>query len=171
MKLAHPIDGDGLICAVTFLPEKDASGQRKVHFRSRFVRTRHHVEEAHARKLLYRGQMGTQTHSWVVDSWHTLRDTLVGGGRFTPLSYRNPSNTNVVYWGGKVLSLYETGLPYELDPRTLDTLGPDDLAGALTLGTMAAHFRVDARKDTLTVVSLRPGLRHGSALAIVEFDR
>ena len=168
-KLKHHIDGDGLICALTFLPDKDGSGKKKVHFRSRFVRSQHHIEEEHERRFLYRGQMGTQMHSWVVDSWNTLKDTIAG--RITPLNYRNPSNTNVVYWGGKVLSLYETGLPYAMDPRTLHTLGPDNLGGALKLGAMAAHFRYDSVKDTLTVISLRPGLRNGSALAIVEFDR
>jgi hypothetical protein len=91
-------------------------------------------------------QLKRQTHSWVVDSWNTLKDTIAG--RITPLNYRNPSNTNVVYWGGKVLSLYETGLPYALDPRTLHTLGPDNLGGALKLGAMAAHFRYDSVKDS-----------------------
>jgi carotenoid cleavage dioxygenase-like enzyme len=64
---------------------------------------------------------------------------------------RNPSNTNVFYWEGaitpsrccacslhssihcyhtcshrvgKLLSCYETSLPYSLDPFTLQTLGP-----------------------------------------------
>ena len=92
-------------------------------------------------------------------------------GTLTPLSYRNPSNTNVFYWGGKVLSLYETGLPYAMDPRTLMTLGADDLGGALTHGTMSAHFRYDAVRDRLVVISLKPGLRKGSTLAICEFDR
>lgn len=50
--LKHPIDGDGYVCAVTFL-----DGQ--VHFRSRFVRSAHREHEERERKLLYRGQMGT----------------------------------------------------------------------------------------------------------------
>ncbi len=70
-----------------------------------------------------------------------------------------------------MLSCYETGLPYTLDPRTLVTLGIDDLGGALTHGTMSAHFRVDSERDRLVVISLRPGLRKGSVLSICEFDR
>lgn len=75
------------------------------------------------------------------------------------------------YWGGKLLSLYETGLPYCLDPSNLATLGPDTLGDTLTTGTMAAHFRVDVRQDRLCVIALRPGLRKGSALMIAEYDR
>jgi len=168
-RLKHPIDGDGIIAAITFLPVTDARGKKKIHFRERFVRSEHHVKEKEARKFLFRGQMGTQATSWLRDSLTTARDLLTGS--LTPLQYRNPSNTNVFYWGGKLLSCYETGLPHVLDPRTLETLGLDDLGGALTHGTMAAHFRYDSRRDVLVVISLRPGLRKGSALSIMEFDK
>lgn len=76
-----------------------------------------------------------------------------------------------MYWGGKLLSMYETGLPYTLDPRTLMTLGEENLGGALSHGSMGAHFRYDSQRDRLVVISLRPGLRRGSALSICEFDR
>ena len=46
-----------------------------------------------------------------------------------------------------MISCYETGLPYCLDPHTLNTLGPDDLGGQLKLKTLAAHFRLDMEKD------------------------
>lgn len=46
----------------------------------------------------------------------------------------------------QLLTVYETGLPHSLDPNTLQTLGPDDLGGALTLGLMAAHFRMDIER-------------------------
>lgn len=38
----------------------------------------------------------------------------------------------MVYWGGKLLALWEAGLPHELDPDTLETRGMTDLGGALT---------------------------------------
>ncbi len=43
--------------------------------------------------------------------------------------------------------MYETGLPYCMDPHTLDTLGADTFNGALTLNSFAAHFRIDAQQE------------------------
>ena len=51
-----------------------------------------------------------------------------------------------------MISCYETGLPYCLDPHTLNTLGPDDLGGQLKLKTLAAHFRLDMEKDVCVCV-------------------
>ncbi len=102
----HPIDGDGMICALSFLPGG------LIHFRSRFVRSQHRQEEEQQRKFLYRGQMGTHKNnqiSWATPpiTWwfylmRTAKDVIFGTQ--TPLMYRNPSNTNVYYWGGKVVS-------------------------------------------------------------------
>ena len=83
----------------------------------------------------------------------------------------SPPRAQVLYWGGKLLSLYETGLPYSLDPRTLSTLGEDNLGGVLSQGSMGAHFRYDSQRDRLVVISLRPGLRRGSSLSVCELDR
>ena len=67
-RLSHPIDGDGVVCAISFL-------QKKVHFRSRFVRTEHHCKEKEARKFLYRGQMGTQSTSRLQDTITTIKES------------------------------------------------------------------------------------------------
>lgn len=40
--------------------------------------------------------------------------------------------------------MYESGLPYMLDPHTLNTLGPENFNGALRLNQFAAHFRIDS---------------------------
>lgn len=45
----------------------------------------------------------------------------------------------------QVVSVYETSLPYSLDPHTLETLGMETFNGALTLKAFAAHFRLDMR--------------------------
>ena len=50
----------------------------------------------------------------------------------------------------QVLSCYETGLPYCLDPSTLNTLGEDDLGGHIKLKALAAHFRLDMMKKVST---------------------
>ena len=87
------IDGDGMVVALTFV-------NGRVHLRSRFVATKERLEEQEQRKFLFRGQMGTHPNSALKDTailiknWMTLR--------WPRLQYRNPSNTNVFHWGGKV---------------------------------------------------------------------
>ena len=34
-------------------------------------------------------------------------------------------------------------MPHCLDPHTLETLGPENLNGHLSLGSFAAHYRID----------------------------
>lgn len=47
---------------------------------------------------------------------------------------KNSSNTGVVLWGGRLLTMFEASQPYGLDPRTLRTLGLELLGGALSAG-------------------------------------
>lgn len=42
------------------------------------------------------------------------------------MRFKNPSNTRPLVWGGRLFSCYETGLPYELDPSSLATMGEFD---------------------------------------------
>jgi hypothetical protein len=50
------------------------------------------------------------------------------------LHVKNTSNTNVVCWGGRLLTLFEAGQPYRLDPHTLETRGLETLGGRLAPG-------------------------------------
>lgn len=54
----------------------------------------------------------------------------------------------------QVISCYENGLPYSLDPYTLNTLGPDDLGGRIKLGCCGAHFRLDTKKNVSVHVTV-----------------
>ena len=85
------IDGDGMVCAVTF-----QNGQ--VHFQSKFVNSKHHQEEKAKQKFLYHGQMGTKPVSSKLGS-------VMAALKRSPINFRNPSNTNSFYWGGKVLQI------------------------------------------------------------------
>ncbi len=63
---------------------------------------------------------------------------------------RTVSNTAPLVYGGKLFSLKEDGLPYELDPTTLDTTRPRGTAnGAWKSETFSAHpeARPDERRD------------------------
>jgi all-trans-8'-apo-beta-carotenal 15,15'-oxygenase len=120
----HPFDGDGMVCAIAF---RDG----RAHFRNRFVRTEGYLAEQQAQKLLYRGVFGTQKPGgWLANAFD--------------LKLKNIANTQVIYWGGKLLALWEAAAPHRLDPKTLETLGLDDLDGVLQPGEpFAAHPRID----------------------------
>lgn len=151
----HPFDGDGMISAVSF-----ANG--KAHFRNRYVRTQAFLEEQAAGKILYRGVFGTQKPGgWL--------------GNAFDLRVKNIANTNVIYWGDKLLALWEAAEPHRLDPRTLETLGLDHLDGVLQKGdAFAAHPRIDpscsqdAGSPCLVNFSIKPGL--STAITIYELD-
>lgn len=94
----------------------------------------------------------------------------------------------------QVLTCYETGLPHNLDPVTLETIGLDTLNdvrwGAavrlpppahvlilprrrqtLEVKTFAAHFRYDSTQDKLVTLSLMPGLDRPGTICFYEYDR
>ena len=151
--IAHPFDGDGMVSAIAF------DGGR-AHYRNRFVRTQAFVEEQKAGKILYRGVFGTEKPGgWLANAFD--------------LRLKNIANTNIIYWGGKLLALWEGAEPYRLDFRTLDTVGIDYLDGLLKPGdAFAAHPRIDPNGDNgkpcLVNFSIKPGL--SSKITIFEFN-
>ena len=153
--LQHPFDGDGMVCGISFLPNG------KVHFRNRFVRTEGYVQEQKAGKMIYRGVFGTQKPGgWI----NNIFDIKV----------KNIANTNVIYWGNKLLALWEAAEPYLLDPSTLETLGIDYLDGVLNPGdSISAHpcfdpsCELDNGQPCLVNYSIKPGL--SSKITIYEF--
>ncbi len=103
----HWFDGDGMIHAFHF-------EGRRVRYRNRWVRTERFELEREAGEALFGGmrEMG--------------RNDERAAGRSS-----NAANTNIVWHGGKLLALWEAGLPHELDPDTLETVGPYDFGGRL----------------------------------------
>lgn len=55
-----------------------------------------------------------------------------------------------MYWGGHLLALKEVGLPYAVDPHTLDTRTYDPF-GQVKSKTFTAHPKYDPYKDELVV--------------------
>ena len=106
----HPFDGDGMVTRFSF--EAD-----KVQYTNRFVQTKELREEARAGRMLYRS-FGTN----VPGGW--LRN-------IARLTFKNAANTNVIVHGGRLLALWEGGLPHALDATTLETIGPYDYQGKL----------------------------------------
>jgi all-trans-8'-apo-beta-carotenal 15,15'-oxygenase len=154
-QIHHPFDGDGMICAIAFQ-------NGRAHFRNRYVRTEGYVAEQAAGKILYRGVFGT---------------AKPGGILANALDFRlkNIANTNVLYWGGKLMALWEAAEPHRLDPVTLDTLGLEHLDGVLQPGeAFAAHPWIDPVSEQdggvpcLVNFSIKPGL--SSTITLYEFS-
>ncbi|NJO39214.1 MAG: Apocarotenoid-15,15'-oxygenase [Cyanobacteria bacterium CRU_2_1] len=154
-RIHHPFDGDGMICSIAFQ-------NGRAHFRNRFVQTQGFLEEKQAGKILYRGVFGTQKPGgWLAN----LFDSRL----------KNIANTHVIYWGGKLLALWEAAEPHRLDPATLDTWGLDYLDGVLQPGSaFAAHPRIDPAcelddgKPCLVNFSIKPGL--STTITIYELN-
>ena len=116
----HIWDGDGMVHALTF----DNEG---VHYRNRWISTPPLQAEQRHGRALYGGMMDSETPD----------PELVGNAGL----YKNPANTNIVRHAGKLLALWEGGLPTAMTDD-LETLGTDDFSGALR-GPMTAHPKID----------------------------
>jgi len=114
----HWFDGDGMIHAF-------AIHDGRVAYRNRWVRTARFALERGAREGLFGG---------LAD----MAKTDLRAAATSP----NTANTNIVLHAGRLLALWEGGLPYALDPRTLETIGPFDFRGSLA-GPMTAHPKLD----------------------------
>ncbi len=109
----HVLDGDGYVQRFSF-------GEGKIAVKGRFVRTQWYVEEEAANEILYRNTFGSQPSNVF--------------SNFFDLELKNVANTNAQYWGGRLLSLWEAGMPHELDPHNLETKGSESLGGFSNLG-------------------------------------
>ena len=153
-RIRHPFDGDGMISSIAFQ-------QGKAYYRNRFVRTEGYVSEKAAGAPLYRGVFGTQKPGGILANLFDLR-------------LKNIANTHVIYWGDKLLALWEAAEPHRLKPETLETLGLDYLDGLLQPGdAFAAHPRIDpgdaeqGREPRLVNFSIKVGL--SSTITVHEF--
>ncbi|RYY65702.1 MAG: carotenoid oxygenase family protein, partial [Comamonadaceae bacterium] len=118
----HAYDGDGMLHAVRF-------DRGRVSYRNRWVRTSGLQEEQAAGQALWKG----------------LKEPFRADRPDEPL--KNTSNTDVKYHAGRLLTMwYRSGLPYAVDPETLDTLGPAD---AEALPRISAHSRPDEHTGEL----------------------
>src|SRR6185295_2047226 len=121
VRYRHWLDGDGMVCALRF----DDGGARLT---ARFVRSAKLAAEEATGRALYRA-FGTAFPG----------DRLVRG-----IALESPINVSVYSWAGALLAFGEQGLPWELDPDTLETRSPFNFGGALNpLSPFAAHPKID----------------------------
>lgn len=161
----HAYDGDGMLHAVRF-------SRGRATYRNRWIRTDGLREEQAAGRPLWKG----------------LKEPPRPDTPDAPL--KNTSNTDVKYHAGRLLTMwYRSGMPYAVDPMTLETLGhvdfdhavhrlsahsrPDEATGELIFfdyDTKPPYLRygvVDARRKLRHMIDVpleRPGLPHDMAI-------
>lgn len=124
-RYSHLFEGDGAIAGVR-LTDRGALGAH------RLVQSRERAEELRAGKALYGS----------VASWPRRLANGLG------MKLKNTANTNLLSYQGRLLALMEAAHPTELDPETLDTLGPTSFGDVLQ-GPFSAHpHRVAGRQAT-----------------------
>jgi all-trans-8'-apo-beta-carotenal 15,15'-oxygenase len=117
----HWLDGDGMVCALRF-------ENGSVRFTNRFVRSTKFVAEEAAGRPIFR-TFGTNFKG----------DRLKRG-----IALESSVNVSVYPYQDSVLAFGEQGLPWELDPVTLETRGEFNFGGSLNeISPFAAHPKFD----------------------------
>lgn len=123
----HWFDGDGAVSAVRFSGGRARSSVK-------LIDTPALREERRAGKMLFAGYHRRGARRML------FRSPLKRG--------KNTGNTAVLAESGRLFALWEGGWPIEIDPETLETIGPCSLDGAVK-GAFSAHpHRVAVRRAT-----------------------
>ncbi len=129
-------DVDGMVSAFIL----DGTG---VHFRNRFVRTKHYLETTKAGAMVKRGFVFQRP-----------------GGLWSNIGRQpaNTANTSVMLEADSLLALHEGGRPHRLDLDTLNTIGACSLGGALQgpTGAYSAHYTYDPIKQSYVNFGIDP---------------
>ncbi|GFF57381.1 unnamed protein product [Aspergillus udagawae] len=90
--------------------------------------------------------------------WGDMRDHPVSQHPCVKAVLTSTSNTNVIYWAGRLLALQEMDPPYAMDPDTLETTGVDPFGNQILSPTFTAHPKIDSNVDELVTW----GIDHGT---------
>ncbi|MEU3785944.1 carotenoid oxygenase family protein [Streptomyces sp900129855] len=140
------INGDGMIHMVRF-----ENGHADL--KTRFVRTQRFQLERQARQALFGAYRNPYTD-----------DPSVFG-----IDDGN-ANTSIIWHAGKLLALKEAGLPYELDPLTLETKGVYDFSGQIPGRTFTAHPKHDPRTGELIAFAYNASGRPDKQIHLYEIS-
>ncbi|CAN4125912.1 unnamed protein product [Withania somnifera] len=107
----HPLDGHGYLRAF----EMDG-GTGQVKYMARYIETEAQAEER-----------DPVTGKWRFT--HRGPFSVLKGGKMVGNTkvMKNVANTSVLQWGGRLFCLWEGGDPYEIDSKTLNTVGKFEL--------------------------------------------
>jgi len=163
----HPYDADGGVLGVTF------SGNGTATARYRYVRTIAFTNERRKGQRLYTGmdstrELGFDLAQGLGNDLHTpmFRHHLQPG---LNKKRKNLSNQRAIYWGKRLLSMWEGGQPYKLDGLALSTEGRSQLGGVLEeKDPFGSKMVIDPVKDRALMYRLRQDSK-SSQLTVFEF--
>jgi carotenoid cleavage dioxygenase-like enzyme len=127
------LSGDGMVSAFVFC-------KGHVDFKMRYVQTDRWKNERAARRGLY----GLYRNPYTDDPSVRGRNTGIGKG-----NSRGAANTTPVFHAGRLFATKEDSRGWEVNPRTLETVGEWDYDGRLKSQTMTAHPRFDPETGEL----------------------
>lgn len=164
----HPYDADGGFLGVTF------SGNGTATARFRYVRTVAFTNERRKGQRLYTGmdstrELGFNIAEGLGNDLHTpmFRHHLQPG---LNKKRKNMSNNRAIYWGKRLLSMWEGGQPYKLDGLALSTEGRSQLGGVLEeKDPFGSKMVIDPMKDRALMYRLRQDSK-SSQLTVFEFE-
>jgi carotenoid cleavage dioxygenase-like enzyme len=127
VRYRHWLDGDGMVCAVTF-------GHDGARLTNRFVRSEKFVREQEAGRPIFR----------------TFGTAFPGDALKRGVGLESPVNVSAYPFGGALLAFGEQGLPWALDPGTLETRGLYTFSGQINeLTPFSAHPKIDYQTGEL----------------------
>ncbi|HEX7710697.1 MAG TPA: carotenoid oxygenase family protein [Sphingomonadaceae bacterium] len=104
----------------------------KVDFKSKWVKTERWKHDRAAHRQLY----GKYRNPFTDDP--SIREQTIAQPWL-----RTTANTHTLAHAGKLFAIKEDALPYEIDPKTLETVGPWDFQGQYDSRTFSAHNKID----------------------------
>jgi all-trans-8'-apo-beta-carotenal 15,15'-oxygenase len=117
----HWLDGDGMVCAL-------GVGGGGCTLTNRFVRSEKFVREEAEGRAIFR----------------TFGTSFAGDELKRGIGLVSPVNVSVYPYNGRLLAFGEQGLPWEVDPKTLDTRGVFTFGGQLNeITPFSAHPKID----------------------------
>lgn len=129
-----------------------------VDYRGRYVRTDRFMKQLAARRQRY----GYYRNPYTDDP--DLRNIANPGARTS-------ANTTPVILAGKLYATKEDGLPYQIDPNTLETLRQEDFAGAWPSQTFTAHPKRDPQSGETIAFGYEASGLAARDVFLCTFDR
>lgn len=131
LKNYHLFDGAGMIHAFEF-------SNGKVFYKNKWVKTSKFQIESKFQQSVFGG---------ILD----FRGNKISFAQINK-AY-NASNTNLIWFNHQLISLWEFGEPYEIDPMTLETIGPANYIVDQQVGAFTAHPKIDSQTNEMLSVS------------------
>lgn len=166
----HPMDADGGMLGITF----EGNGET-VSARYRYVRTIAFTKERRKGQRLYRGmdstrELGPNVGEGMGNDLHTplFRHHLEPG---LNKNRKNLSNNRAIYWGKRLLSMWEGAQPYKMDGLALSTEGRSQLGGVLKEpDPFGGKMVIDPIKNRALMYAVEQRIPN-SEVTVYEFDQ